>query len=69
MRCFTVSVDSLLSGEGVAIFAPILELQPENLDFTFAVNCRAPFILTQCLAEQVLRSSPTLNVLDSTVGR
>ncbi|PLX33231.1 MAG: short-chain dehydrogenase [Hyphomicrobiales bacterium] len=47
-------VDILVNDAGIARVAPALELSLEDWDTTMAVNVRAPFLLAQSLAPQMI---------------
>lgn len=47
-------VDILVNNAGIARVAPALELSLQDWDETMAVNVRAPFILSQALAPQMI---------------
>lgn len=44
----------LVNNAGVCLFEDFLEIPVEHYDFTFNVNMKAPFILTQQLAKQMV---------------
>ncbi len=48
------TVDILVNNAGIARLAPLLTLAPEAWDETLAVNLRAPYLLAQALAPQMI---------------
>ena len=48
------TVDILVNNAGVALIKPLLNLSIEDWDMTMAVNMRAPFLLAQTLAPQMI---------------
>ncbi len=48
------TIDILVNSAGVALVAPALELTPQQWEETMAVNLRAPFLLAQALAPQMI---------------
>jgi 2-deoxy-D-gluconate 3-dehydrogenase len=48
------AVDILVNNAGIARLAPLLTLAPEAWDETLAVNLRAPYLLAQALAPQMI---------------
>lgn len=47
-------VDILVNSAGIALIDPALELSLEQWDMTMAVNLRAPFLLAQALAPEMI---------------
>ena len=48
------TIDILVNNAGIALVEPLLEAKIEDWDLTMAVNLRAPFILAQALAPQMI---------------
>ena len=62
------SVDVLVNCAGIALVAPLLDVNVEDWDRTMAVNLRAPFILAQTLAPAMIaqRSGKIINISSQT---
>lgn len=48
-------IDCLVNNAGISFNCPFLKIRPEHLDILFNVNFRSPFLLTQKLAEPMLK--------------
>jgi NAD(P)-dependent dehydrogenase (short-subunit alcohol dehydrogenase family) len=48
-------VDLLVNAAGVGAMASFLDVEPELFDKCMAVNCRAPLVLSQCIARNMIR--------------
>ena len=45
----------LVNNAGVCLFEDFFDITPESYDFTFNVNVKAPFLLTQKITEQMVK--------------
>ena len=52
---FLGGIDCLVNNAGISFNCPFLKIQPKDLDTLFDVNFRTPFLLTQRLAEPMLK--------------
>jgi NAD(P)-dependent dehydrogenase (short-subunit alcohol dehydrogenase family) len=52
---FLGGVDCLVNNAGITFNSPFLKIKPEQLDVLFNVNFRAPFLLTQRVAEVMIK--------------
>jgi NAD(P)-dependent dehydrogenase (short-subunit alcohol dehydrogenase family) len=52
---FLGGVDCLVNNAGITFNSPFLQMTPEQLDVLFKVNVRMPFLLTQKMAEGMLK--------------
>jgi NAD(P)-dependent dehydrogenase (short-subunit alcohol dehydrogenase family) len=52
---FLGGIDCLVNNAGISFNCPFLKIQPRDLDTLFNVNFRTPFLLTQRLAEPMLK--------------
>jgi NAD(P)-dependent dehydrogenase (short-subunit alcohol dehydrogenase family) len=48
------AIDILVNNAGIALVEPLLEAKVEDWDLTMAVNLRAPFIMAQAVAPQMI---------------
>jgi NAD(P)-dependent dehydrogenase (short-subunit alcohol dehydrogenase family) len=48
------TIDILVNNAGIALVEPLLEAKVEDWDLTMAVNLRAPFIMAQAVAPQMI---------------
>jgi len=62
------TVDILVNNAGVALVAPLLEASVKDWDRTMAVNLRAPFLLAQALAPNMIarRAGKIVNISSQT---
>jgi NAD(P)-dependent dehydrogenase (short-subunit alcohol dehydrogenase family) len=52
---FLGGVDCLVNNAGITFNSPFLKIKPEQLDVLFNVNFRTPFLLTQRVAEVMIK--------------
>lgn len=64
-------VDCLINNAGVGRFAPMLELNEDDLDFTFDINFKAPFFLIKKVLPNMVKkkSGAIINILSVVVRK
>ena len=53
-ECSTLDVDALVNAAGVGAMASFLDVETDAFDQCVAVNCRAPLVLSQCVARNMI---------------